>query len=111
MTTPDPSHRQDEWITSPEFMRGALVTLVVGSFLSFLLIRWSAPEQTMRAFGPLGALVLAGVAWRVLAAKGVDSAKRVLGLGGLLYVLFLCFVVAGVLTPVVIALPVLLMMV
>lgn len=111
MTTPYPSHRQDEWVTSPEFIRGALVTLAVGSLLAFALIRWSAPEQTMRAFGPLGALVLACVAWRVLVVKGVDPAKRVLGLGGLLYVLLLCFVVAGVLTPVVIALPVLLMMV
>ena len=102
---------EDDWVTSPEFMRGALVTLAVGAVVAFGIIRWVAPEQPMRAFGPLGALVLALLAWRVLVVRGVVPAKQVLGVGGLVYTLALCGVVAGVQTPVIIALPVLLMMI
>jgi diguanylate cyclase (GGDEF)-like protein/PAS domain S-box-containing protein len=103
--------QKDEWATSPEFMRGALLTLVAGAIVALVLIRWTAPEQTMRVLGPVGALLLALVAWRVLVVKGVESAKRVLGLGGLVFVLLLSYAVAGVLTPVIIALPVLLTMI
>ena len=103
--------QKDEWATSPEFMRGALLTLMAGATVAFVLIRWIAPEQPVRALGPLGGLVLALVAWRVLVVKGVESAKRVLGLGGLVFVLLLSYAVAGVLTPVIIALPVLLTMI
>ena len=111
MKPTDQPLQKDEWATSPEFMRGALLTLMAGAIVALVLIRWTAPEQTMRVLGPVGALLLALVAWRVLVVKGVESAKRVLGLGGLVFVLLLSYAVAGVLTPVIIALPVLLTMI
>lgn len=107
----DQARQENEWVTSPEFMRGALLTLAVGSLLAMAVIRWLAPEQTLRALGPVGALLLSLVAWRVLVLKGVERAKQVLGVGGLVYVLLLGYAVAGVLTPAIIALPVLLTMI
>ncbi|MBY0464388.1 MAG: diguanylate cyclase [Burkholderiales bacterium] len=108
MATSDMHVQKDEWVSSPEFMRGALLTLIVGALVSIVVIRWMAPEQPARALGPIGALLLALVAWRVLVVKGVETAKQVLGVGGLVYSLLLSYLVAGVLTPVIIALPVLL---
>lgn len=92
-------------------MRRALLTLIVGSVVDLGILHWMIPEQTMRAWSPIGAIVLSLVTWRVLVVKGVEPAKQVLGVGGLTCVLLLSYAVAGVFTPVIIALPVSLMMI
>ncbi len=102
---------EDDWVASPEFMHMALLTLMAGSLVLAVALRWIAPDQGWRALGPIGGLVLAAAAWRVLVVKGVVAAKRLLGLGGLVLVLMLCVFNGGVFTPSVIALPVLLMLV
>lgn len=111
MEKPDLFHQDGDWVASPEFMRGALLTLLVGSLAFFAVWQWSVPEQPIRSFAPLAAALLASVSWRVLVIKGVEPAKQLLCVGGLMLTLLLCYFVAGVLTPVVIALPVLLMMI
>lgn len=98
-------------VASPDFMRGALLSLGVGALAFLVVLRWAAPEQTMRLLFPALAAVLALVSWRVLVVRGVWHAKRVLGLGGWLLAVVACFFNGGVLTPAVLAFPVLLVMI
>lgn len=97
-------------VATPEFMRGALLVLGVGALAFVAVLRWAAPEQMLRPLFPALGAVLALVAWGVLARWGVWRAKQVLGLGGWLLVLAACFLNGGVLTPAVVALPVLLVL-
>ena len=91
-------------------MRMTLLTLLVGSLLYAVAIRWIVPDQAMRTLAPIGSAVLSLVAWRVLATYGVWESKRVLGLGGLLLAGLICVFNGGVLAPVVMGVPVLLVM-
>lgn len=102
---------ENDWITSPEFMRDGLVTLWVGCLVFAGVLLWVVPDQRLRLLGPVGGMLLTSVAWWVLNTRGVVPAKQVLGLGGLVVILLLAFGVAGVFTPVLIALPVVLMMI
>ena len=111
MEKPDLFHQDGDWVASPEFMRGALLTLMAGALIFVVVLRWTVPEQPLRSLAPLGALLLALASWRVLVVNGVEPAKQLLGVGGLVMTLLVCYFVAGVLTPVVIALPALLMMI
>lgn len=108
---PDLSHQKSDWVTSPEFMRGALLTLIAGALVFAAIVQRTMPEQPLRLLAPFAAVLLALTTWRVLVVKGVEPAKQLLGVGGLVVTLLLCFFVAGVLTPAVIALPVLMMMI
>ncbi len=95
---------------SPEFMRMTLLTLLVGSLVYAVAIRWIVPDQPMRTLAPFGSAVLSLVGWRVLATHGVWQSKRVLGLGGLVLAGLICVFNGGVLAPVVMGVPVLLVM-
>jgi diguanylate cyclase (GGDEF)-like protein/PAS domain S-box-containing protein len=95
---------------SPEFMRGALLTLGVGLLVFLAVLRWAVPEQSWRLLPPGVGLLLVLVAWRLLGTRGVWAAKQLLALGGWALVLVACFFMGGVLTPGVMALPVLLVM-
>ena len=102
------SHMEGDWVTSPDLIRRALLTLIVGELVFFVVLKLTLPTQQLRSFAPLATIVLALVAWRVLVVKGAEAAKRVMGVGGLVLTLLVCYLVAGVLTPSIIALPVLL---
>ncbi len=101
---------QEDWITSPEFMRGALVTLFVACLVFLGVLVWKVPEQTFRLIGPVSGMVLTVVSWWVMARRGVVAAKQVLAVGGFVVTLALGFMVAGVMTPVLFALPMLVML-
>ena len=103
--------KRDGWEASPESLRGALLTLLVGSLALVIALRWFAPDQHWRTLAPVSSALLACVAWWLLARKGVLAAKRVLGLGGLAVSILACLFNGGAQAPVVIGFPVLLMMI
>jgi hypothetical protein len=80
---PDQSLQQGDWVTSPAFMRGALLTLIAGALVFAAIVQWTMPEQPWRLLAPFAAVLLALTTWRVLVVKGVEPAKQVLGVGGL----------------------------
>jgi len=91
-------------------MRGALVTLFVACLVFLGVLVWKVPEQTFRLIGPVSGMVLTVVSWWVMARRGVVAAKQVLAVGGFVVTLALGFMVAGVMTPVLFALPMLVML-
>ncbi|MBN8476088.1 ATP-binding protein [Sulfuritalea sp.] len=98
------------WVPSRRFLRRAILAICVGAIGFLAVVLLYAPEQHARMVGP-GILLLVGVAaWMFEASGRVRTSVLVLVVGSWIVATTICVFNGGVRTPVVIALPLLVVM-
>ena len=94
---------------SPRFLGTALVTMVVGALAFMLVVRLTAPDQSMRYIAPAMVVVLALISWILIARGQVHAALQWMAIGLWLIAVETSVFNGGLRTPVVIAFPVIIM--
>ena len=102
----DPAHPiiQD---VSAEVLKYLSIVVVLGSLAFVVLVRFIAPEQTMRAITPLLSVPLFGGVWLLMKHGRPYAATRLLVVGIWAVTALICIFASGVRTPIVIIYPVL----
>ena len=92
------------------FLQSALVALIVGGCLFFLLVQWLAPEQTTRLVATSGVVLMALFSWVLLRLGRTAAAIQVLSVGSWGAITLIAVFHGGVLTPTVFAYPLVIFM-
>ena len=92
------------------FLQSALVALIAGGCLFFLLVEWLAPEQTSRLVATSGVVLMALLSWALLRLGRTAAAIQVLSVGSWGAITLIAVFHGGVLTPTLFAFPLVIFM-
>ncbi len=107
----DVSGDRISWEPSLAFLKFAIGALLTGAAASYVALRIFAPDQPVRAVGPILTSLVALAGWFFLARGRVQVAVRVLSIGTWLAVAGIALLTGGVRAPIVIAYPAIIIMI
>jgi diguanylate cyclase (GGDEF)-like protein/PAS domain S-box-containing protein len=99
------------WEPSRLFLRFTIGTMLAAAAVSLIALRMLAPEQPLRAFGPVLIFLLAAVGWYFLERGRIQTTVKVLSYGVWAAITLIAVFTNGVRAPIVVAYPIIILMI
>lgn len=107
----DESDPPAAWEPSLVFLKFTIVIMLAGAAAGLIALRIFAPEQPLRAFGPLLMFLLAAVGWYFLARGRIQTTVKILSYGVWAAITVIAVFTNGVRAPIVVAYPIIILMI